>query len=203
MDLDLPMWTHEIPNLDKLLEKLNITYIHLDSLLKEHNISLWHNQPTTLLDSGNLLSINIDNNHSSNKDILLAMLVLYALSVALFPMLNRSKKMYGYMMDEFKYKILWPVVLGLVMVPIMTVKVPYDMAKMLFVPKSNLHSLRDVFDNNKIRVERDDDGVLRFNYGKLEKENYPNLIVYDQNGYPVANGHNHHSCNGHDNDDEI
>lgn len=56
------------------------------------------------------------------------------------------------------------------------------MAKMLFVPKSNLHSLRDVFDNNKIRVERDDDGVLRFNYGKLEKENYPNLIVYDQNG---------------------
>jgi len=202
MDLDLPMWTHEIPNLDKLLEKLNITYSNFDHLLKEHNISIWHNKPTALVDSGSLLSINIDNNHSNNKDILLAMLVLYALSVALFPMLNSSKKMYGYMMDEFKYKILWPVVLAIVMVPIMTIKVPYDMVNMLFVPKSNLHSLRDVFENNKIRVERDDDGVLRFNYGKLEKENYPNLIVYDQNGYPVANGHNHNSCGGH-NDDEI
>jgi len=118
--------------------------------------------------------------------------------VALFPMLNRSKRMYGYMFDEFKYKILWPILLAIVMVPVMTVKIPYDMIMMLFSSKSHLNSLRDVFDNNKIRVERDDDHILRFSYGKLEKENYPDLIIYDQNGYPKANHHG--SCN-HDEDE--
>lgn len=195
---NFPDWTHNIPNFDKLLEKLNITFSNLDHLLKEHNVSIWNQQPTNLLDTGNL-HLSIDNENDSgyfNKDMVLSIFVLYILSVALFPMLNNSKKMYGYMTDEFKYKILWPVVFGIVMVPVMTVKVPYDMIRMLFVPKSNLHSLRDVFDNNRIRVERDDDHILRFNYGKLEKENYPDLIVYDQAGYPMANGHN--SCNHED-----
>jgi hypothetical protein len=203
-----PNWMHEIPNLDKLLDHLNITFGSLDELIKRFNIS-YTALPTNLasvVEPENLVSLvpqsDITNKYSDSEQILLAMVVFYLLLVALCPMINRSKKTYGYLFDEFKYKILWPVVLGFVIIPVMSIKIPIDLFKMLFSSgKYNLHSIRDVFDNNKISIERDDNNVLHLEYGRLEKKEYPNLIIYDNNGYPIANGHG--SCNHNNSDDEI
>ncbi len=175
---------NSIPNLEHFLNKLNVTFNNFQHLLKEHNYTLVHNNQIM---SSSILSSNyqspvlyLDTNTKtsflssiSSINIMQLIFIFYFMLILYFPMLNKSKKVYTKLIDKLKYKLLYPMYMGIVLIPILAFNSVVDTGKLIIRKYKHID---DILINNEYKIEKDDNELLLLQYGFLGRLEYPNLF---------------------------
>jgi hypothetical protein len=176
---------NSIPNLEDFLNKLNITFNKFQHLLQEHNYTLVHNNqvmssgilstnylvPVTFVETNK--NINTKTSFLSSMNIMQLIFIFYFMLILYFPMLNKSKKVYTKLIDKLKYKLLYPMYLGIVLIPILAFNSVVGAGKLIIRKYKHID---DILIKNEYKIEKDDNELLLLQYGFLGRLEYPNLF---------------------------
>ncbi len=199
---------NNIPNINGFLSHLNVTINELQDLLIKYNFSLYHHTYNGIKDTDNkyqvstfLIESDLDTHYNYSyeniiKFVFTVISIFYLISVLSFPYFNKSTMYYYNNINYIKYKILWPLFMGIFMVPIWGFNLSSDCIKFLF---KKYKYCNEISLNNRYILELTNDKILSFRYGYIEDTDEYSRIYYKMDKYYSVNISN----NDNDNDNNI